>query len=103
MPEASPEQMMQPPMAMYGMSMPYAQYGGMPMADYGMTMGGFDFPYYPDEMAYGGVPRYDNGGGKKRQMTEAELEERRKKAKDIKKIIKPLVDSLDHRCLIDIE
>ena len=86
MPEASPEQMMQPPMAMYGMSMPYAQYGGMPMADYGMTMGGFDFPYYPDEMAYGGVPRYDKGGGKKRQMTEAELEERRKKAKDIKKI-----------------
>jgi hypothetical protein len=54
MPEASPEQMMEPPMAMYGMSMPYAQYGGIPMADYGMTMGGFEFPYHPDEMAYGG-------------------------------------------------
>jgi hypothetical protein len=74
MPEASPEQMMEAPMAMYGMSMPYAQYGGIPMADYGMTMGGFDFPYYPDEMAYGGVPRYDNGGGKKKAKTKEQLE-----------------------------
>jgi hypothetical protein len=71
MPEASPEQMMQAPMAQYGMS-----------------MGGYGMPFYNDpyEMAYGGVPRYDKGGGKTRQMTEAELEERRKKAKDIKKI-----------------
>jgi hypothetical protein len=68
MPEASPEQMMQPPMAMYGMS-----------------MGGFEFPYHPDEMAYGGMI-YQRGGGKERPMTEAELEERRKKAKEIKKI-----------------
>ena len=68
MPEASPEQMMQAPMAMYGMS-----------------MGGYDMPFYndPNEMAYGGVPKFDNGGG--RQMTQAELEERRKTAKDVRK------------------
>ncbi len=29
-------------------------YGGIPYAMYGMEMGGYDFPYYPTEMAYGG-------------------------------------------------
>jgi hypothetical protein len=94
MPEASPEQMMQPPMAMYGMSMPYAQYGGIPMADYGMSMGGFDFPYYPDEMAYGGVPRYDNGGGKKaktREQLEKEYDPNKHKAKKVKEFDKDVV------------
>jgi len=28
--------------------------GAPPMAMYGMNMGGYDFPYYPNEMAYGG-------------------------------------------------
>jgi hypothetical protein len=71
MPEASPEQMMQAPMAMYGMS-----------------MGGYDMPFYnnPNEMAYGGVPQYQPGGGKERVMTDAELEARRQKQKEIQKI-----------------
>lgn len=44
-----PPEMMQPGMA----------YGGVPYAAYGMEMGGYDFPYYPDEMAMGGMPRFD--------------------------------------------
>jgi hypothetical protein len=77
MPEqGAPEQaMMQPPM----------QYGGYPMAAYGMEMGGYGMPFYsdPNQMAYGGVPRYDNGGGKKRVYTKDELAGR--KPKEIKK------------------
>jgi len=59
-----------------------------PMAMYGMEMGGYDMPFYndPNEMAYGGMVRYDKGGGKDRAMTDAELEARRQKAKEIKKI-----------------
>ena len=35
---------------------------GTPMAMYGMSMGGFDFPYYADEMAYGGqLPKAATG------------------------------------------
>lgn len=30
-----------------------------PMAMYGMSMGGYDFPYDPNQMAYGGIPRFD--------------------------------------------
>jgi hypothetical protein len=44
-----PAEMMQPGMA----------YGGVPYAAYGMEMGGYDFPYYPDQMAMGGMPRFD--------------------------------------------
>jgi hypothetical protein len=33
-----------------------------PMAAYGMQMGGYNMPDY---MAYGGIPRYDDGGGKR--------------------------------------
>ena len=35
-----------------------------PMAAYGMSMGGYDMPFYDDsyEMAYGGMPKYDTGG-----------------------------------------
>lgn len=40
-------------------------YGGTPYAQYGMEMGGYDFPYYPEQMAYGGVPRFDDGGPKR--------------------------------------
>lgn len=29
-----------------------------PMAMYGMSMGGYDFPYDPNQMAYGGVPKF---------------------------------------------
>jgi hypothetical protein len=50
-----PEQMMeQPPMA----------YGGMPYAAYGMQMGGYGMPFYndPNEMAYGGVPKFAGPG-----------------------------------------
>ena len=59
-----------------------------PMAMYGMQMGGYEMPFYndPNEMEYGGMVRYDKGGGKDRAMTDAELEARRQKAKEIKKI-----------------
>lgn len=35
-----------------------------PMAAYGMSMGGYDMPFYDDpyEMVYGGMPKYDTGG-----------------------------------------
>jgi hypothetical protein len=35
-----------------------------PMAQYGMSMGGYDMPFYDDsyKMAYGGMPKYDVGG-----------------------------------------
>ena len=34
-----------------------------PMAAYGMSMGGYDMPFYDDpyEMAYGGLPKYETG------------------------------------------
>jgi hypothetical protein len=52
-----------------------------PMAAYGMEMGGY---HMPDYMAYGGIPRYDNGGGG-RVLTAEELETRRKNATNIRK------------------
>jgi len=65
-------------MAMQGQGM--MAYGGSaaPMAAYGMMMGGYGLPYYNNQMAYGGVPKFENGGpgdGNKnsRPMTEAEL------------------------------
>lgn len=72
-PIASPESMAQmqgtmpPPNMMSEQDMMSPQegmmrYGGMPYAAYGMQMGGFDFPYYPDQMAYGGVPKFAGGG-----------------------------------------
>lgn len=37
--------------------------GGVPMAMYGMSMGGYDFPYYPQEMEYGGsLPKAKTAG-----------------------------------------
>jgi hypothetical protein len=70
MPEATPEQMMQAPMAMYGMS-----------------MGGFNMPFYndPNEMAYGGVPKYQPGG---RTLTGEELKKAaaEKQARRVKEI-----------------
>ena len=63
---------------------------GAPMAMYGMQMGGFNIPFYddPNEMAYGGVPKYVGGGPNDpkppvktsgRALTTAELQERQKK------------------------
>jgi len=43
-----------------------------PMAAYGMSMGGYDMPFYDDsyEMAYGGMPKYVTGGpGDKKNKT----------------------------------
>ena len=42
-----------------------------PMAQYGMNMGGYDMPFYddPNEMAYGGMVRYDGGGEKVKGKT----------------------------------
>ena len=63
-------------------------YGGYPMAMYGMSMGGYDMPFYsdPNEMAYGGyLPKAQNGKSS-REMTDAELEAQRQKRKDIEKI-----------------
>jgi hypothetical protein len=64
-PVASPEMMQQmagqgsmpPPDMMQEQGM--MAYGGIPYAAYGMQMGGFDFPYDPNQMAYGGVPKFD--------------------------------------------
>lgn len=42
-----------------------------PMAAYGMQMGGFDFPYYPNEMAYGGLFKAQDGFEQKKFQTEA--------------------------------
>lgn len=75
MPDGSPVAMPQgEPIPQEGMM----QYGGYPMAMYGMQMGGYDMPYYPNQMAYGGVPRYTDGGGKKtgRKQTKEELKTR---------------------------
>ena len=77
MPDGSPVAMPQgEPMPQEGMM----QYGGYPMAMYGMSMGGYGMPFYndPNQMAYGGVPRFDNGGGKKsgRKQTKDELKTR---------------------------
>jgi len=70
-PVASPEMMAQmagqgqmpPQQMMPDQGMPpqpgMMQYGGMPYAMYGMEMGGYDFPYDPNQMAYGGVPKFD--------------------------------------------
>ena len=63
MPDGSPVAMPQgEPMSEPGM--PPMQYGGYPMAMYGMSMGGYAMPFYndPNQMAYGGVAMYDNGG-----------------------------------------
>jgi hypothetical protein len=81
MPEqGAPDQaMMQPPM----------QYGGYPMAAYGMEMGGYGMPFYsdPNQMAYGGaLKKYGPGDEvktKKRTYTKDELAGR--KPKEIKK------------------
>lgn len=66
---------------------------GAPMAMYGMQMGGFNIPFYddPNEMAYGGTIKYQDGGPKPkittsgRALTTAELQERQKKQAEIKK------------------
>lgn len=60
-PVASPE-MMQQMAAQEQMAPPGMAYGGIPYAMYGMEMGGYDFPYYPEQMAYGGVPKFVDGG-----------------------------------------
>jgi hypothetical protein len=36
-------------------------YGGQPMAMYGMSMGGYEFPYESNEMAYGGLTKAQTG------------------------------------------
>jgi hypothetical protein len=74
MPEqGAPDQaMMQPPM----------QYGGYPMAAYGMEMGGYGMPFYsdPNQMAYGGaLKKYGPGDEVKttgRKYTKDELKTR---------------------------
>lgn len=75
--------------------------GMAPMAQYGMSMGGYDMPFYDIPQAEYGMPMgsgmsqnymgrkkriYDDGGPTTREMTAAELEERRKKAQNIEKI-----------------
>jgi hypothetical protein len=65
-PVASPESMAQmqggmpPPEMMQQPGM--MAYGGIPYAAYGMQMGGYDFPYHPEQMAYGGMPKFGGPG-----------------------------------------
>jgi hypothetical protein len=44
-------------------------YGGQPMAMYGMSMGGFEFPYESNEMAYGGLVKAQDGQEQKSFQT----------------------------------
>lgn len=60
-------------------------YGGTPYAAYGMEMGGYDFPYYPEQMAYGGVPKFD--GTNNSQVDDPD------RPKNIKKVPKEEYDS----------
>jgi len=57
--QMSPEQMM----AM-AQQMPQEQMQQAPMAMYGMSMGGYGMPFYnnPNEMAYGGIPKFNGTG-----------------------------------------
>ena len=73
-PVASPEMMAQmagqgqmpPQQMMPEQGMPpqpgMMQYGGIPYAMYGMEMGGYDFPYHPEQMAMGGMPKFGGPG-----------------------------------------
>lgn len=82
MPDGSPIAMPQgEPMSQPGM--PPMQYGGYPMAMYGMQMGGYDMPYYPDQMAYGGMINYQ-GGGKTTYKTKDQLKYDPSKSKVVK-------------------
>lgn len=74
--------------------------GMQPMAQYGMSMGGYDMPFYDLPEAEYGMPmgtgmsqnymgnrkKMYQDGGNTRDMTSAELEERRKKAENIRKV-----------------
>lgn len=61
---------------------PQQQYGGIPRAEYGMPMGtGMSQNYMGNKKRF-----YPDGGPTTREMTAAELEERRKTAKQIEKI-----------------
>ena len=63
--------------------------GAPPMAMYGMQMGGYDMPFYndPNEMEYGGMVRYDKGGGKT-PLTNEQLKAKAKRdaAKKVSKV-----------------
>jgi hypothetical protein len=62
---------------MMGQQQPPMAYGGIPFAAYGIEMGGYDFPYHPSEMAYGGyLPKAQDGipvKSKSKEQLEAEL------------------------------
>lgn len=75
--QPSPEQMM----AM-AQQMPQEQMQQAPMAMYGMEMGGYGMPFYnnPNQMAYGGVPRYDNGGTSRPKDTKKVAKDEYKKS-----------------------
>jgi hypothetical protein len=53
------------------MSPEMMQQSQQPLAQYGMMMGGYDMPYYP-EMAYGGLTQYQNKGQVKTKTLSAE-------------------------------
>lgn len=63
-----------------------------PMAMYGMQMGGYEMPFYndPNEMKYGGIPRYDKAGEtprkrKTKEQLEKEYDPAKNKAKQVDK------------------
>lgn len=58
-----------------------------PMAAYGMEMGGYGMPFYnnANQMAYGGVPRFDGGGTPKtRAQLQAEVDAKKHQGKTSK-------------------
>jgi hypothetical protein len=76
--QPSPEEMM----AM-AQQMPQEQMQQAPMAQYGMSMGGYNMPFYsdPNEMAYGGVPLRKAGNGETVKGKKGDVEARRAKDK----------------------
>ncbi len=68
------------------MSPEMMQQSQQPLAQYGMMMGGYDMPFYP-QMAYGGMPQFETGGAD-RPMTADELKAKAKReaAKKVKTV-----------------
>jgi hypothetical protein len=68
------EPIAQPDMGQMPQGMSQEMMQQAPMAAYGMQMGGFDFPYSPNEMAYGGLTRAQDGVEQGKFQTKARTE-----------------------------
>ena len=86
MPQDMPQQM--PQQGQPGMDPAMAQMAatqamqGAPMAMYGMQLGGYEMPFDPNEMAYGGVARFAPGGPTKETVKGKKGDVEAQRAKD---------------------